>query len=76
MTASPFTKLVAGQVRAEMARARISGVQLAEKIGRSHPYMSRRLTGTVAFDTDDLAAIGAALGIAIHELMPTAERAA
>lgn len=76
MPATSLTQLVAGQVRAEMARARISGTQLAEKIGRSHPYVSRRLMGSVAFDTDDLAAISEALGVSVVSLMPAAERAA
>lgn len=74
--AAPLTELVAGQVRAEMGRARISGVQLAEKIGRAHPYVSRRLTGKVAFDTDDLAQISEVLGINVIDLMRAPERAA
>ena len=73
---APLTALVAGQVRAELARARMSGTQLAEKIGRAHPYVSRRLTGRVAFDTDDLAAISEALGINVCDLMRAPERAA
>jgi transcriptional regulator with XRE-family HTH domain len=73
---SPLTANVAGQVRAEMGRARLSGTQLADKIGRSHAYMSRRLTGTVAFDTDDLAAISDALGVAVVDLICAPERAA
>lgn len=74
--AAPLTELVAGQVRAEMGRARISGVQLAERIGRNHPYVSRRLTGKVAFDTDDLAQISEVLGINVVDLMRAPERAA
>ncbi len=72
----PLTELVAGQVRAEMARARIAGTQLAEQIGRSVPYVSRRLRGELAFDTDDLAAIGKVLGIDVTDLLRTPERAA
>jgi len=76
MPASPFTELVAENVRAEMGRARVSGVQLAALIGKTHPYMSRRLTGKVAFDTDDLTAISSALGINVLDLMRAPERAA
>lgn len=76
MPASPFTELVAENVRAEMGRARVSGVQLAALINKTHPYMSRRLTGKVAFDTDDLAAISGALGINVLDLMRAPERAA
>jgi transcriptional regulator with XRE-family HTH domain len=73
---SPLTDLVSGQVRAEMARARLSGTQLARLLGVSHPYLSRRLNGAVAFDTDDLHSISEALGVAVVDLMRTPERAA
>lgn len=73
---APLTELVAENVRAEMARARLSGSQLAEKLKMSHPYLSRRLTGKVAFDTDDLAAIAEVLGISVMDLMRAPERAA
>ncbi len=75
MTAAPLTSLVAGQIRAEMARARTNGLQLAEKIGRSAPYVARRLRGELAFDTDDLAAISDALGVDVVDLMRAPERA-
>lgn len=73
---APLTELVAGQVRAEMARRRISGVQLGAKIGKPPRYISRRLTGDVAFDTEDLAAISEALGIDVRDLMQTPVSAA
>ncbi len=73
---APLTEAVAGQVRAEMARARITGTQLAEKIGRTGSYVARRLNGAVAFDTDDLAAIAEVLRIDVVDLIPTPERAA
>ncbi len=73
---APLTQLVAGQVRAEMARARFSGVQLADKIGRARPYVARRLRGELAFDTDDLAAISTALGVEVVDLVRAPERVA
>jgi hypothetical protein len=76
MPASPFTELVAENVRAEMGRARLSGVQLAAMIKKTHPYVSRRLTGKVAFDTDDLVLISDALHINVLDLMRAPERAA
>lgn len=56
-----------------MARRRISGVKLADLIRRSQPYVSRRLTGDVAFDLDDLEAIAKALQCRISDLLPPEE---
>ncbi len=56
---------VAGEVRAELARARISGNKLAALLGQSQPYWSRRLSGKVAFDVDDLEALSGLLGVPI-----------
>jgi len=44
---------VAEEVRVLLARRRLSGVKLAELIGRSQVYVSRRLRGEVAFDVED-----------------------
>lgn len=54
---------VAAEVRAALARARVSGNRLSTLLGQSQPYWSRRLTGKVAFDVDDLAAIAGLLGV-------------
>ena len=56
---------VASEVRAELARAQVSGNRLAALLGQSQPYWSRRLTGKVAFDVDDLTAIADLLGISV-----------
>lgn len=64
---------VAEEVRALLARRRISGVQFAKKIGKSQPYFSRRLNGDVAFDLDDLEAIATALDIDVSDLFPSRE---
>lgn len=73
---APLSDLVAGQVRAEMARARVSAVQLGAKIGKPARYISRRLTGDVPFDTEDLALISEALGVDVLDLMRAPVRAA
>lgn len=76
MTASPVERtrplreLVAEEIRALLARRRMNGVQLALRIGRSQSYVSRRLTGETAFDTDDLERIAEVLGVNIIDLMP------
>jgi transcriptional regulator with XRE-family HTH domain len=61
---------VAEEVRALLARRRISGVQLAKQIGKSQPYFSRRLNGAVSFDLDDLEAIAKVLEINVTDLIP------
>ena len=54
---------VAAEVRAEMARSRLSGNRLAQIAGKSQAYWSRRISGEVAFDVDDLGTIADVLGI-------------
>lgn len=61
---------VAEEVRAWMARRRISGVKLAERIGRAQPYVARRLNGDVSFDLDDLVQIAEVLEVSIGQLLP------
>jgi DNA-binding Xre family transcriptional regulator len=61
---------VAEEVRSWMARRRVSGVKLAERIGRTQQYVSRRLNGDVAFDLDDLGHIAIALDVGIADLLP------
>jgi transcriptional regulator with XRE-family HTH domain len=59
---------VAEEVRALMARRRISGVQLSKEIGRSHVYLSRRLNGHTAFDVDDLEAVARIFEVPVSAL--------
>lgn len=61
---------VAEEVRALLARRRVSGVKLAETMGRSQAYISRRLNGETAFDLDDLAHIAAVLQVPVSDLLP------
>ena len=61
---------VAEEIRVLLARRRMSGVQLAEAIGRSQAYVSRRLNGATAFDVDDLERIAEALGVTVLDLIP------
>ncbi len=55
-----------------MARQRITGTQLAERLGRSQPYVSRRLVGEVPFDLGDLEAIAAELGVPLTKFLAQA----
>lgn len=67
---------VAATLRSELARNRISASRVALAIGKDQPWISRRLTGQVAFDLDDLDAITEVLGISPSELMDAASETA
>jgi transcriptional regulator with XRE-family HTH domain len=56
---------VAAEVRANLARQRISARRAAICIGWTPMYLSRRLSGEVPFDVDDLGAIAELLDIPI-----------
>jgi transcriptional regulator with XRE-family HTH domain len=60
---------VAEEIRALMARRRLSGVQLAARIDKSQGYLSRRLNGVQPFDVDDLEAIAGVLGVPVSALL-------
>ena len=65
----PARAAVAGDVRAEMARRRMTGRELARRTGKSQPYWSRRLSGDVALDVDDLEAVAAHLEVSASDLV-------
>src|SRR5215472_17069635 len=56
---------VAAEVRAQLARARRTGRSVALELGWTQPYISRRLTGEVPFDVNDLAAVADVLHIPV-----------
>lgn len=62
---------VGANVRAEMARRGITQTQLAEQIGRSQPQLSKRLTGAIPFDINELTAVAEALSVPIEKLTTT-----
>jgi transcriptional regulator with XRE-family HTH domain len=64
---------VAGEIRAHAARKGLSGRQLAFQLGKSQPWMSRRLTGEIPFDVEELDAVAAILNVAPRELFPGAD---
>ena len=61
---------VAEEIRAVMGRKRISGSELARRLDRSQPWVSRRISGAVALDWDDMDRIAQALDVAISDLLP------
>ena len=52
-----------------MGRAKVSSSELARRLGRSHSYLYRRLSGDVALDMADLAAIAAELGVPVTQFV-------
>ncbi|MEJ9080734.1 helix-turn-helix transcriptional regulator [Gordonia malaquae] len=56
-------------VRAEMARLRVSQQKMGAALGWSQDYISRRLTGSVAFTIDELAAVAEYLGVPLSALL-------
>lgn len=54
---------VAAEVRAEMARQRLSSQDLAEQINFTTSTLHRRLTGQVPFDMEELFLVANALGV-------------
>lgn len=62
--------VVAGEVRAEIARQRQSGRRIALQLGWTENYMSRRLTGKAPFDVNDLAAIAGVLEVPMVSFVP------
>lgn len=72
-SAQRLRESVAEEVRVAMVRKRVRGAALAQQIGRSEAYLSRRLTGNTAFDLDDLQAISDVLDIDVADLLPARE---
>ena len=63
-------KAVADEVRAELARQRISGVRAAKALGWTQNYIQRRLSGVVPFDVADLQAIADLLEVSVTNFFP------
>lgn len=66
---------VAEEVRAQMARRRMSGVQLAKAMGKSQTYLWRRLNGLTAFDMDDIEQLVRLLDLSLEDLFPVTSAA-
>lgn len=73
---STLREAVAEEIRAALARRRMSASALARALGKSQTYVWRRLSGETAFDTDDLEAIAGALRVPVVELLPETVRQA
>lgn len=70
-----LSEVVAGNLRAEMARQKLSGVDLAALLKCSQQSASRRVTGAQAIDLDELPLIADWLGVNLFDLVTTREQA-
>jgi transcriptional regulator with XRE-family HTH domain len=61
---------VAAEVRAELGRQRVTGAELAKRLGVSGVWVSRRLSGHQSLTTDDLEAISTALAVPVSAFLP------
>lgn len=64
---------VAAEVRAQLARRRISGRKAALTMGWTEHYMSRRLTGKTPLDVNDLAALSGLLDVPVTTFVAALE---
>jgi len=70
---SDIRREIAALIRAEMGRQGIRNVALAEMLGKSEVWVSRRirLEPEQDFTVPELAAVAAALGVGLPQLIPT-----
>lgn len=68
----PLAKAASAEIRAEMARQRMTGRDLAAKTDRSQNYTAKRLRDEYAFTLDEVDAIAKALGTTYEILMRAA----
>ena len=60
---------VGANVRAEMARRRISQTSIADEVGMTQSAISRRLRGVTPFDVSTLALVAACLNVPVASLI-------
>ncbi len=70
------TEAVAAEVRAEMGRQDVNGAQLAQRLGVSEMWVSRRIRGITPLTVSELADVAKALAVPIAKFLPEPERAA
>jgi transcriptional regulator with XRE-family HTH domain len=69
MERATASQRVAANVRAELGRHSRSQADLGQALGRSQPYVSRRLSGKVAFGVDEVEQIASWLGVPVGVLL-------
>jgi transcriptional regulator with XRE-family HTH domain len=64
-----LSQTITQEIRAEMARQRLSQHALAERLGWTQGYLNRRLTADVSMSIEDLEAIARGLGIPLLQVV-------
>ena len=72
-TKARLTDQVAGQIRALLGLRRVSGRELARRMGASYSWVNFRLTGSQPINLDDLQRFAEALGVDVLDLIPDRE---
>ena len=67
MSTTAARQEIAGNVRAILGKHKISQTKLAAYLGMSQAALSRRLSGELAFDTDEILSIAAAFDVPISK---------
>jgi hypothetical protein len=67
---------IAGEVRAELARQRRSQASLALALGISQQALSRRMTGDIPFNIDQLSTVASFLSMPLEALVASPVQAA
>lgn len=67
-----FTERIAARIRARAAEGKITGTELAERVGTSQGHMSHLLRGQKVMDVQQLESICQALDLDIVEVVDTA----
>lgn len=73
---SDYAERVGDEVRAELARQRMSQLTLASRMALSQPALSRRLNGDLSFTIADLDLIARILQVPMTKLLPDSDEAA
>lgn len=63
------TDVVAANVRAEMARRRVTQRDIGDALGIAHSAVSHRLTGRTPLDVNEIATIAGLLGVDVAHLV-------
>lgn len=71
-----LTELVAQEIDAVRGRKRMSQAQLAKLMGKTPMWVSLRLRGRQPIDMNDLWIFAKALGVSVHQLLPSPEAVA
>ena len=69
-----LNEAIAAEVRAQLARRRLSGVRAARALGWTQNYISRRISGAVPFTVADLDALADLLEVPVTTFFPQSRK--